>query len=133
MRTLKSEFPDYPESALPAVDGFTFEPWHNDACPRFSWRAENGDCVLTLFVDYPTPTDREDPYTPRFVFTVEDWNGATADAYFCAETEEELRAVLFAHFCAIAGYAAAESAARFAFGGFLRAVGEYTHEHATNE
>jgi hypothetical protein len=55
------EFPDYPVAALPAI------PLHwrdissrKDACPSFSC----GEFVV--YVDFPTPGDREEASAPRF-------------------------------------------------------------------
>jgi hypothetical protein len=54
-------FPHYPVAALPPIPAHWSDiSWRNDACPSFSC----GEFVI--YVDFPTPEDREEPSSPRF-------------------------------------------------------------------
>lgn len=93
-RTLQSEFPDYPADTLPVIEGFEFEPWHNDACPRFVRRFDDG-CELSVFVDYLNPDMRECA-GDRFTMTIGDSDGFMLEC-FTAETLGELLAKVGHH------------------------------------
>lgn len=71
--TVRNQFPDYPVDALPDLTGFTDVSWHNDTCP--SWR--HGDFIV--WVDWPSPEDREDPGSPRFVVQGVDEDGCLSE------------------------------------------------------
>ena len=86
MRTIRSEFPDYDGEEL-HIAPFVCEPWHNDMCPRYVWRCEDGEA--TLWVDYVDPARRE-AQALRFYFTVADPDEEIV-ASFEAETEHGLR------------------------------------------
>ena len=86
MRTIKSEFPDYDGEEL-HIAPFVCEPWHNDMCPRYVWRCDDGEA--TLWVDYVDPAKREAEGL-RFFLNIADPDEETL-AGFEAETEDELR------------------------------------------
>lgn len=61
--TYKTEFPDFPADAMPALPaGFADRSWKNDACPCFI----HGETGVVLWIDHPIAEEREFPETPRF-------------------------------------------------------------------
>lgn len=63
MSKYTEEFPDFLPSFLPSPLPTVWEDtsWHNDACP--SWSTPRG---YHVFVDFPTPSERELPESKRF-------------------------------------------------------------------
>lgn len=56
-----TEFPNYPANTLPELPkGFEDTSWRKDTCPSAC------SDTLQLFLDYPNPTDREDPELLRY-------------------------------------------------------------------
>lgn len=98
MRTVKTEFPDFdgPELDIPP---FTPEPWHNDACPRYSWR--EGVDELTLWTDYADPAKRECD-GPQYLLVVS--SNEEQVTTFEGETIEALREALNAWYEQSVGY-----------------------------
>lgn len=61
--SFRTEFPDFPADAIPALPvGFADQSWHNDTCPSF--HHEGAD--LTVYIDYPDADMRELPEGERF-------------------------------------------------------------------
>jgi len=73
VRTLYSEFPDWDgaENDLIVLVPFYFEPWRNDACPKYVWddKERHPGVTLTVWVNYKRYKG------PRIVMTGEK-NGA---------------------------------------------------------
>ncbi len=98
MRTIKTEFPDFDGPELD-IAPFTPEPWHNDACPRYSLR--EGVNELTLWTDYMDPTKRE--YKgPQYLLVVS--SNEEQVTTFEGETIEALREALNAWYERLVGY-----------------------------
>ena len=98
MRTIKTEFPDFDGPELD-IAPFTPEPWHNDACPRYSLR--EGVNELTLWTDYVDPTKRE--YKgPQYLLVVS--SNEEQVTTFEGETIEALREALNAWYERLVGY-----------------------------
>jgi hypothetical protein len=92
MRTIESEFPDFDGEHL-NIPPFVAEPWHNDACPRYSYREDPFE--LTLWTDYKDPSEREID-GPQYTLCVSRLEGYLV-TYFEGETLEEFRGVLEAY------------------------------------
>lgn len=61
--TYRSEFPDFPADAMPAVpNSFYDRSWRNEPCPSFM----HDETGLLLQVDYPEASQREFADAPRF-------------------------------------------------------------------
>lgn len=98
MRTIKTEFPDFDGPELD-IAPFTPEPWHNDACQRYSLR--EGVNELTLWTDYMDPTKRE--YKgPQYLLVVS--SNEEQVTTFEGETIEALREALNAWYERLVGY-----------------------------
>lgn len=92
--TFREEFPDYPAGEMPAApEGFDDTSWHNDACPSFTSDALG----LTIFVDYPTPEDREFPDTRRFSVSSQDHGVETSGPCFDTDDWQEVLDFIAAH------------------------------------
>ena len=87
MRTLYSEFPDWDgaENDLIVLVPFYFEPWRNDACPKYVWEDKERcpGVTLTVWVHYKRSEG------PRIVLTAEK-NGAF-HTLIQGETWDEMR------------------------------------------
>ena len=98
MRTIKTEFPDFDGPELD-IAPFTPEPWHNDACPRYSLR--EGVNELTLWTDYMDPTKREYKGSQYLLVVSSNEEQVTT---FEGETIEALREALNAWYERLVGY-----------------------------
>jgi hypothetical protein len=85
--TFRTEFPDYPADAMPAMPaGFVDSSWKNDICPGF----RNEKLNLVIYADFPNAADREFPEEPRFTLHSIVENDATGDTIAVSDDWNEV-------------------------------------------
>jgi len=83
------EFPTFPIITEAIPEGFVDASWHNNACPSFD-HVYADESILTIYLDWPKPEDREWDRASRYSMSLRDAQGDYVGEAVNADSWQEI-------------------------------------------